>query len=251
MDYILHDLIGECVFVYIDDIIVYSKNVEQHSRHLEKVFELMSAAGLKFKPNKCHFGKDKVELLGYIVSKEGTKANPNKVKPIIELKEPKSAKDVRSFLVMAGFYRDTIPHFARIAKPLVELTQKYVTFRWGIEHTNAFNLFKNELRSSNVIAVPDIGKPYILYTDACDYSIGGILVQVDSSGIEKIIQYVSKALDKTQYKWPVIEKEAFSVIDCLRKLTTYLVGAKCIVYTDHKPIISLFTREINNTKIQR
>ena len=101
------------------------------------------------------------------------------------------------------------------------------------------------------MAATDIGKPYILYTDACDYSIGGILVQVDSSGIEKIIQYVSKALDKTQCKWPVIENEAFAVIYCLRKLTTYLVGATFIVYTEHKPIISLFTREMNNIKIQR
>ena len=80
MDYILHDLIVECVFVYF---MICSKNVEQHARNLEKVFALIIAAGLKFKPNKCHFGKEEVELLGYIVSKEGTKANPNKVKPII------------------------------------------------------------------------------------------------------------------------------------------------------------------------
>ena len=152
MDYIVHDLIGECVFVYIDDIIMYSKNIKKYARYLEKVFELISAAGLKFKPSKFHFSKEKVELLGYMVSNEGTKVNPNKVQPIIELKEPNSTKGVRLFLEMVEFYRETIHNFAKIAKPLVELTQKNVTFRWGIEQNNAFNLLKNELRSSNVMA---------------------------------------------------------------------------------------------------
>ena len=88
-------------------------------------------------------------------------------------------------------------------------------------------------------------------TDACNYSIGDILIQTDDSGVEKIIQYVSKTLNSAQLRWPVIEKKAFAVIYTLRKLCTYLYGAKFIVYTDHKPIISLFTKKMKNTKIQR
>ena len=251
MDYILHELIGHCVYVYIDDIIVYSKNPKDHAKHLSRVFELTQEAGLKYKPSKCNFGKERVELLGFIVCKEGVKANPDKVKPILELRSPNSVKEIRSFLGMTGFYRDTIPNYAEIAMPLVELTKKNRKFSWGNKQEQAFQHLKIELQSNNVMQSPDINKPYILYTDACDYSIGGILTQVNDAGVEKIIQYVSKALGSTQLRWPVIEKEAFALIYCLRKLTTYLYGARFIVYTDHKPIISLFIREMNNTKIQR
>jgi hypothetical protein len=101
------------------------------------------------------------------------------------------------------------------------------------------------------MAHPDTHKPYKLYTDACDYAIGGILCQVDRNGIERPIQYISSGLSSTQKRWATIEKEAFAVIYCLKKLRPYLLGAEFQIFTDHKPLLCLFTKEMDNTKIQR
>ena len=89
------------------------------------------------------------------------------------------------------------------------------------------------------------------HTDACDYAIGGILCQMDTNGVERVIQYISHQLNPVQRRWATIEKEAFAVVYALQKLRPYLLGAEFTVYTDHKPLKSLFTKEMANTKIQR
>ena len=124
-------------------------------------------------------------------------------------------------------------------------------FKWSIECSQAFDSLKQLLTSSHVMTAPDPNKPYKLYTDACDYAVGGILVQETSEGVEKVIEYISHALSETQRRWPVIEKEAYAVVYAIEKLRPYLCGAQFTVYTDHKPLMSLFTKSMNNTKIQR
>ena len=101
------------------------------------------------------------------------------------------------------------------------------------------------------MAAPQMDKPIKLYTDACDYAVGGILVQDDDKRVEKVIQYVSHVLSRTQWKWATIEKEAYAVVYCINKLRPYLYGADFVVYTDHKPLKSLFTKDFQNSKIQR
>jgi hypothetical protein len=107
------------------------------------------------------------------------------------------------------------------------------------------------LISPHVMAYPNVRKPYHLHTDACDYAVGGILVQVDDTGLDRVVQYISHQLSPTQRRWATIEKEAYAVVYALTKLRTYLFGAEFTVYTDHKPLKSLFTKEMVNTKIQR
>ena len=107
------------------------------------------------------------------------------------------------------------------------------------------------LVSPAVMAHTDAFAPYRLYTDACNYAIGGILCQMDASGVERVIQYISHQLNPVQRRWATIEKEAFAVVYALQKLRPYLLGADFTVYTDHKPLKSLFTKEMANTKIQR
>ena len=101
------------------------------------------------------------------------------------------------------------------------------------------------------MAHPKTDEPYILYTDACDYAIGGILCQKDENGVERPIVYVSKKLSDVQKRWSVIEKECWAVIHCLKQLRCYLLGASYRCYTDHKPLMSLFTKDMKNTRIQR
>ena len=250
MDNILSGLIGTIAYVYLDDIVIYSQNMEDHERDLQAVFDRLRTAGLRLKPTKCVFGLNKVKLLGYVLSNDGIQTDPEKVTAITKLQAPKSLNEVRSFLGMTGYYRQCMPNYAKVAEPLVCLTRKNVRFEWNEEREQAFEKLKLLLTSSHVMTAPDVRKPYKLYTDAWDYAVGAILIQTDEEGTEKVIQYVSHALSTTQRRWATIEKEAYAVVYAIHKLRPYLQGAEFVVYTDHKPLKSLFTRELNNTKIQ-
>ena len=251
MDQVLGDLIGKCVMVYIDDLVIFSRDKADHARDVGLVLERLKQAGLRVKPSKCEFAKNEINLLGYKVGVDGIRADPEKVKAIFELDTPTTVTHVRSFLGMANYYRQCIPNFAKVAEPLVTLTKKHARFEWGEGQDKAFTQLKELLTSSHVMAAPRIGHPYRLYTDACDYAVGGILVQTDDQGVEKVIQYISHQLSGSQLRWATIEKEAYAVVYAIEKLRPYLYGAEFTVLTDHKPLTSLFTKQLQNTKIQR
>ena len=131
MDKALAGLIGHIVMVYLDDIIIYSRSEEEHVKHLELVIARLCEAGLRLKPTKCFFGLGEIKLLGYIVNREGINTNPEKVEAIAKLTPPRDLKGVRSFLWMAGFYRQYLPDYAQIAGPLEELKRNYTHFVCG------------------------------------------------------------------------------------------------------------------------
>ena len=247
----LGKFIGKFVHVFLDDVVVYSKTQEEHLEHLKQVFEAIAEAGLTVKESKCSFFQTEVELLGFIVGKDGLRAQPQKTEAILRQPPPRDVPELRRFLGMASYYRQLVPHFAKTAEPLHHLIRQGVDWEWGPAQKEAFESLKKDLASDQVMAHPDLNSPYILYTDACDYAIGGILCQEDENGIERPIQYVSAQLNQTQRRWATVEKEAYAVIYCLKKLRTYLLGADLTVYTDHKPLMCLFTSEVANTKIQR
>ena len=251
MNRVLSRHIGTRVMVFLDDVVVYSKDPAQHANDLEMVLKDLKAANLTLKETKCHFAKTKLDLLGYVISAEGIQAQPEKTTAIKQLPAPSNVSELRRFLGMCSYYRQLVPKFAEIAEPLHQLTRKDVTFEWTNEHTNAFEQLKEQLCSHQIMAHPDPSKPYILYTDACDYAIGGILCQEDENGIERPIQYISAQLTSTQRRWATVEKECWAVVYCLDKLRCYLLGSQFVVFTDHKPLLSLFTSQMKNTKIQR
>ena len=251
IDTVMGDLLGKICLVYLDDIVIFSSNATEHAAHLQLVFDRLRNAGLQLKPSKCHFGVNEIKLLGFIVSDQGIATDPAKVEVIQNLPSPSSVKEVRTFLGMTSYYRQFVPNYATVSEPLTCLMRKEVKFHWGADQAAAFTSLKALLVSSDVMAAPQMDKPYKLYTDACDYAVGGILVQDDVKGVEKVIQYVSHALSRTQRKWATIEKEAYAVVYCINKLRPYLYGADFVVYTDHKPLKSLFTKDFQNTKIQR
>ena len=251
MDFIFGDMLGRCIMIYLDDIVVFSRTQEEHVQHLQEVFTRLRKYGLRLKASKCSFGRRQIKLLGYILSEEGQAADPEKTKAISSLPPPRTVKQVKSFLGMTGYYSHCIPNYAQTSQPLVELTKKNRRFMWTEEHQAAFQKLKSLLTSNYVMAHPDPTAPYKLYTDASDTCVGAILVQQKADGVEHVIQYVSHQLSSTQQRWATIEKEAYAVIYAITKLRPYLYGAKFHVYTDHKPLTSLFTKQMVNTKIQR
>ena len=246
----LSGLIGKICMVYIDDIVVYSSDPKEHAQHLSQVFDRLRQHGLQLKPSKCCIGMEKLELLGYIISGEGIQTQPEKVAAIQNLAPPTTVKQVQSFMGMVNYYKSFIPNLAEIAFPLTTLTKKSVRFTWNHEHQQAFDALKTALVQAPILAHPDPSKPYILYTDASDLAVGGILVQ-DHEGQEKVIAYLSHKLTGSASSWPAIEKEAYAILYSLKKFHCYLYGAKFEIHTDHKPLRSLFQDEQRNSKLQR
>ena len=247
---VLHGIEGHHAMAYLGDILIFSKTFEEHLKHLEDVFTRLKTANLSLNQKKCHFMKSEIEYLGHIVSPDGIRPNPEKVRSIQTLDPPTTVKGVRSFLGLAGYYRNFIPQFSAIARPLTKLTRKNERFIWDDDTQQAFEYLKKKLTEAPILGYPDVNRPYSLYTDASDYSVGGILTQDTPEG-EKVICYVSHQLTTSRMHYPVIEKECFAIIYCLTKLRQYLLGADVTVYTDHAPLKSLFTAEMKNTRVQR
>ncbi len=194
---VLSGLVGTVCMIYIDNIVVYGSNEVEHAENLCLVLERIEKHDLKLKPSKCAFGLEEITLLGYIIDKRGVRPDPDKVKAIAELGQPIDVSEVRSFLGMTGYYRSCMPNYAYIAATLVAITRKYARFEWGPPQIAAFEELKALLVSEQVVAHPQLDKPYKLYTDACNYAVGGILGQEDENGVERPVLYLSKQLSAT------------------------------------------------------
>ena len=235
---------------YIDDILVYSRTFEEHLAHLNEVFKRLEKAKLKLKLSKCDFLKKRVKYLGHVISRSGIEPDPDKINKIQDMQPPTTVRGVRSFLGAVGYYMKFIDEYAKIARPLVLLTRKNARFHWGEDCQQAFETLKNKLATASVLTYPDPKQPYKLYTDASQYALGAVLTQDTDSG-EKAIQYVSHKLNPGQQKWPTIEREAYAIVYAVTRLRHYLYGAEFTIYTDHKPLKTLFTSEMKNTRVQR
>jgi len=250
MNAVLRGIQYKFAIAYLDDILIYSKTFEEHLEHIEAVFTRLRNAGLKLKRSKCEFLKTEVNYLGHIVSSSGIKPDRSKIEAIEKLEPPTDVRGIRSFIGMTGYYRRFIVNYAKIAKPLTELTKKNRRFYWTEACQQSFDTLRRALIEAPILAFPDINKPYKLYTDASNYAIGSALVQETEMG-ERVIQYLSHQLNETQQRWPIIEKEAYAIIYSVQKFRPYLLGSKFTIMTDHKPLQHLFTSEMKNARIQR
>ena len=151
---------------YLDDIIIFSKNEEDHLRHLEEVFCQLRQAGLKMKHSKCDFFKSKIHYLGHLISTHGISPLPDKLDTIKNMPKLKDAKEMKHFLGLTGYYRKFVPRFADISRPLTQLTKKETKFMWTPECQKSFELLKSYLCGEPILKYADTSKPYTLYTDA-------------------------------------------------------------------------------------
>ena len=183
MNHILRKYLRNFVLVYLDDIIIYSKTWKGHLNHLRLVFEALRGAGLMVKIKKCEFAKKELKFLGHIISREGIRTDPEKIKKMVNIGSPKNLKKLRSRLGLFSFYRQYIKRFSDIIKLMYELTQmengKYVPFVWNEKRQKAFDEIKKRMTMAPIVAHPDFEKPFILYTDASEEGIGVVLHQKD------------------------------------------------------------------------
>ena len=257
MSIVLHNC-ESFALAYLDDIIIFSSNLEDHEKHIQQVFDCVRQHNLKLKLPKCEFLQKQTQYLGFIISEDGIMANPGKVKVIKEMPPPTNVHEVRSFIGMCSYYRRFLPNFSQIAMPLIKLTKKYAKFDWSPECQIAFDFLKESLTTVPVLAYPDTNKPYILYTDASEECIGACLCQAHDEGDntddetpkERPIYFLSHKLSPTQTQWPPIESEAYAIFYALEKLNQYLHDVHLVIRTDYKPLKDLFESPIQNKKIQ-
>jgi len=238
---------------FIDDVMVYTETFEQHLVCLRSLFQRLRQAKLTAKPSKCHFCFDTIECLGHVVGNDKLEPLPDKLESIREAKRPETKKQVRAFLGLIGFYRKFINNFATLALPLTNLTQKAKPNRvaWEEEHEQSFQQLKQVLCKDPILKLPEIGKPFILQTDACDSGIGSVLLQLDDDGCRKPVAYASRKLNKAEKRYATVEKECLAIVWAINKFQRYLYGVEFSLETDHKPLSYLSNAKLTNARLMR
>ena len=249
MNITLDGMIGRGVFVYIDDIVIYAKTLEEHERLFDEVINRLRKANWKLEPKKCELLRREVTYLGHIISAKGLNPDPKKVEAVKDFPRLKNVKSVRQFLGLAGYYRRFIKDFARMAEPLTKLLQKNEAFHWSEDAESAFNKLKEALCTAPLLQPPDMSKPFLITTDASGYAIGGILSQ-GKIGSDLPVAYTSRVLRGPELKYDVYEKEALAVIHAVRTFRPYVFGRKFTIITDHQPLIWFKTADLN-TRVQK
>ena len=244
----------ECL-IFLDDILVFSQNFEEHLERLEAVFSRLKEHGLKLKPSKCEFFKTKVKYLGHVVSQDGVETDPDKISALSTWPVPTNIKTLRSYLGFTGYYRRFIKDYAKIVKPLNDLlvghpTQKPVSkkrkrksvpWEWGEAQQGAFDTLKEKLSSPPILAYADFSKPFVLHTDASGEGLGAVLYQIQD-GREKVIAYASRGLRQGEKHYPAHKLEFL----CLKwavteKFRDYLYNNQFDVCTDNNPLTYVLT----------
>lgn len=250
MDNILREHVGVICLVYMDDIIIYSTSLQEHLINISKVMETLRKHNLKIQIDKSEFLQKEVAFLGHIVTPEGVKPNPDKIKVIQNWPLPKNETELKGFLGTMGYYRKFIKDFAKIAKPLTQQLRKGEKITHSPEFVSAFNRCKNILTSSHVLQRPDLSKPFVLTTDASNYAIGAVLSQ-GPIGKDKPIAFASRTLTKSEEKYSTIEKELLAIDWACRYFRPYLFGRKFTLYTDHKPLTYALNMKTSNDRLIR
>ena len=181
---------------YIDDLVVYSRTWEEHLSHIRQVLQRLRDAGLTAKARKCQFGMEQCLYLGHLVGSGTIRPEPSKVEAISTFTTPRTKREVRTFLGLAGYYRKFIPDFATIAAPLTDLTRKNAPnlVSWSPACDSAFTELKGRMCSSPVLRSPDFTKPFLVQTDAYERGVGAVLSQLDDDGNDYPVSYYSRKL---------------------------------------------------------
>lgn len=234
---------------YIDDVIIFSKTLDEHLQHLDKVLQKFQDAGLSFKLSKCKFAFRQLKFLVHIVSTAGIKCDESKVAAVRNFPLPETVTAVRSFIGLVSYYRKFIYRFSWICSPLYNLLSMEKPL-WSTQCQEAFNQLKEALCTAPILAFPQKGKEFIVYTDASKVGLSGILCQVQD-GIEKVIEYASKKLTPTESRYHVTELECYAIFWSLGKFEHCLMGVRFQVVTDHKALRSLSSLQVSNDRLFR
>ena len=237
---ILRDMINKVAVVFLDDILVFSKSIEEHIIHVRAVLQRLLENKLFVKAEKCVFHTSSVEFLGHIIQRGSVCADPRKVAAVVDWEKPTDRTQLRRFLGFANFYRKFIRNFSQIAAPLNALTSPTVPFVWSTEVDDAFTALKTLFSTAPVLAMPDVSRQFVLEVDASETGIGAILSQ-RSPEDDQIhpCAFFSRKLMPAERNYDVGNRELLAIHDALKEWRHWLEGAcqPFVVLSDHKNLI--------------
>lgn len=230
MNDLFREYLRKFVLVFFDDILIYSRSLEDHLQHLRIVFAVLKANSLFVKESKCSFAQSSVSYLGHIVSANGVEVDTDKINSVVHWPCPSSLKGLRGFLGLAGYYRKFVKDYGTISAPLTQLLKKD-SFHWTDEATMAFSRLKSALTSTPVLALPDFTSTFCIESDASGLGIGVVLMQAG-----RPIAYFSKALSGKNLSLCIHDKEMLAIVSAVQKWRHYLLGRHFKIYTDHRSL---------------
>ncbi|GJW93821.1 putative reverse transcriptase domain-containing protein [Tanacetum coccineum] len=217
MNRVCKPYLDKFVIVFIDDILIYSRNEEEHANHLRIILELLRKEKLYAKFSKCDFWIHIVQFLGHLIDSQGLHVDPAKIEAVKNWTSPTTPTEVRQFLGLAGYYRRFIKGFSKIAKPMTKLTQKNKNYIWSKEQESAFQLLKQKIYEAPILALPEGNYNFVVYCDASLQGLGAVLMQR-----EKVIAYASRQLKPHEENYTTHDLELGSVILALKIWRHYL-----------------------------
>ncbi|CAI6376903.1 unnamed protein product [Macrosiphum euphorbiae] len=235
----------EGVQVYMDDILVFGKNEEEHKSRLMNVLHRLEKNNVKLNKDKCEWAVSKLIFIGHEFSNTGVRPDPDKVKAIKEMAQPKCKKDIERFLGMYNYISKFIPHASDKTKPLRDFLKQNSSFQWSINEENMWNRVKEDLCKVPVLQYYNPNKEIILSVDASQYGVGAVLLQDNLP-----VAYASKALTEVQSRWAQIEKETYTIVWGCERFHQFIYGRKIIIESDHKPLEYIFKKPLIDTPLR-
>nr|GEZ00403.1 putative reverse transcriptase domain-containing protein [Tanacetum cinerariifolium] len=202
MNHVCKPYLDKFVIIFIDDILIYSKNKEAHGEHLKTILNLLRSEKLYAKFTKCDFWLNFMQFLGHVIDSNGVHVDPAKIGAIKNWTAPTTPTEVQQFLGLAGYYRRFIKEFSLISKPLTKLTQENKPYLWGDDEEEAFQMLTLKLCSAPILSLPEGSDDFVVYSDASLKGFGAILMQREKD---------QKELNMRQRRWI----ELLSDYDCV------------------------------------
>jgi len=254
MNDIFQDMMDEgWVIIYMDDILIFSDNIEDHRKRTLRVLQRLQENDLFLKTEKCAFEVSEVEYLGMIIRPGQIAMDPKKLAGISDWPVPNNVKGVRSFLGFGNFYRRFIAGYSDLARPLNDLTKKDLPWAWTPVCQEAFEKLKAKFAEAPVLQIPNLTKPFLIESDASKFASGAVIRQRDVNGEWHPCGYISQSFDQTQRNYEIYDRELLGVVRGLKAWRHYLQGSPhpTTVLSDHKNLTYFRNAQKLNTRQAR
>ena len=226
---------------YFDDIVVTGKTDDEHLQNLQLVFQKLEFVGLKLNKEKCVFMAPSIEYLGHQIDKDGLHPTDEKVTCIKQAPTPSTITELKAFMGLLNYYGKFIPNLATVLAPLYRLLQKDTKWNWGRDQQEAFKCAKELLQSSTLLVHYDPKRQLVLTCDASPFGVGAVLAHIMDDGSERPVGYASRSLFQAEKGYSQLDKEALAIVFGVTKFNSYLYGRPFTIYSDHKPLMYLFS----------
>lgn len=245
-DLVVKPLGNQFLDVYLDDLLIFSKTLEEHIQHVEAVLAQLQRVKLYCRLGKCQFFQHQVPYLGHVVSAKGIEVDQSKVQVIKQWPAPNTRLELMSFLGAANFFRRFIRRFSHEALPLTQLLEKDTPYVWGAAQQRAFEALKQALSSAPVLQPPDFSKPFIINTDASELAVGAVLMQDHGEGPQPVAYY-SRRHTPAERKYSARDKELLAIVAALREWRHLVADSEILILTDHDSLQYMLKQRLDVT----